>query len=106
MNQKFNKIFSYTVFIHLNDEDTINALKYIYNHLDDNGSAYLQIPLYDKMTNHDGNFICVRTWETKKLFPILQKLGFVIKSFKVSKGVFRYDKIGEHHEEFIELTKK
>lgn len=106
LNQKFNKIFSYTVFIHLNDEDTIKALKYIYDHLDDNGSAFLQIPLYDTMTPHDGNFICVRTWNTKELFPILHNIGFIIKSFKVSKDIFKYERIGKHHEEFIELTKK
>ena len=106
LNEKFDIIFSYTVFIHLNNEDTINALKYIYDHLSDYGRAYLQIPLYDLGTNHDGNFICVRTWTIGDLMPILHKLGFIVESFKVSNDKFDYNKIGEHHEEFMVLTKK
>lgn len=106
LNEKFDIIFSYTVFIHLNDNDTINALKYIYNHLKDDGKAYLQMPLYDEMTEHDGNFICVRTWNTKKLIPILHDLGFIVKSFKVNEGKFDYNNIGKYHEEFIMLQKR
>jgi SAM-dependent methyltransferase len=105
LNILFDVIFSYTVFIHLNNEDTISALKYIYNHLNKNGKAYLQIPLYEVGTNHDGNFICVRTWETDKLFPILENMGFKILNYKINKGKFDYNNIGQHHEEFLVLSK-
>jgi len=104
-DEKFDIIYSYTVFIHLSDNDTINALKYIYDKLKNNGKAYLQIPLYEKQTNHKGNFIDVRSWETNNLFPILQNMGFNIENYNVSNGEFNYYNIGKYHDSFIELSK-
>jgi SAM-dependent methyltransferase len=103
--KSFEIIFCYTVFIHLSDEDTINALKYIYDKLKIKGRAYLQIPLYEKQTNHDGNFICVRTWETKNIFSILENIGFKILDFKVNTGKFNYYNIGKNHNNFLILSR-
>jgi SAM-dependent methyltransferase len=105
LSKSFDIIYCYTVFIHLSNEDTIKALKYIHDKLKINGKAYLQIPLYEKQTNHDGNFICVRSWETKNIFPILKNIGFKILDFKVSPNKFNYSNIGKHHDDFILLTK-
>jgi len=97
-NNFFDIVFSYTVFIHLNDEDTEKALKYIYQKLKSGGLAYLQIPIYDEQTDHDGHFISVRSWKKEKLFSLVEKIGFKIIDYKKNPGLFSFDKIGENHE--------
>lgn len=97
LDEKFDTIYSKIVFIHLNDTQTFEALKWIKAHLNDNGTAYLQIPIYDKATPHNGNFMNVRTWDLDSLVGMLFKCGLELQDYKISDGVFDYENIGEYH---------
>lgn len=97
LNEVFDTIYSVTVFIHLNDEQTESALLWIRNHILENGSAYLQIPLYQIDTPHNGNFMNVRTWTKDKLELLLSKCKLKLVDYKLSKGKFCYENIGENH---------
>jgi cyclopropane fatty-acyl-phospholipid synthase-like methyltransferase len=97
LNELFDTIYSITVFIHLNDEQTEKALIWIRNHIRENGIAYLQIPLYEKDTPHNGNFMNVRTFTKDKLETLLSKCKLKLVDYKVSKGQFCYENIGEYH---------
>lgn len=101
----FKYIFAYTVFIHLNDEDTEKALKYIYDKLNKDGLAFLQIPIYEIQTNHDNNFICVRSWTLTNLNNLLKKIGFQLIDYKKNKNKFDYLNIGEYHD-YLHIVKK
>ena len=97
LNELFDTIYSITVFIHLNDEQTEKALTWIRSHIKENGSAFLQIPLYEKDTPHNGNFMNVRTFTKYKLEILLSKCKLKLVDYKESKGKFCYENIGEYH---------
>lgn len=97
LNEKFDTIYSKIVFIHLNDTQTKTALMWIKEHLKDDGVAYIQIPIYEKQTNHNGNFMNVRTWELNVLQTLLKSCGLKFEDYRISAGEFDYNNIGEYH---------
>lgn len=105
-DMKFDTIYSLTVFIHLSDKQTEDALIWIRDHLREDGVAWLQIPIYDKQTDWNGNFMNVRTWTVSNLESLFDKVGLELKEFQKSPDVFRYEAIGEHHESLHLVTLK
>jgi trans-aconitate methyltransferase len=96
--------YSQSVFIHLDDEDTLAALTYIYNKLAPGGFAYLQILIYDYHTT-PRDFIDVRTWSPSTYTNLIQAIGFEPIVTYYNLGEFSYNNIGTNHNQFQILHK-
>jgi SAM-dependent methyltransferase len=101
----FEVVFSYTVFIHLDDKQAHEALQYIYNHLLPTGVAYIQAPIYETHSL-PRDFMDVRTWTVDSFFDLTDKIGFTIESLWTNLGEFSYNSIGVNHNRLHKLTKK
>ena len=100
----FDICYSYTVFIHLNLEDSKIALKYIHDRLKKGGLAYLQIPIYDT-NRRGGSYIDVNTMCYDTFKNTVENIGFKIVEYHTNKGSFNYTNIGLNHDKFQILMK-
>ena len=104
-NETFNKIFSLTVFIHLTRKQAETALKYIYSHLQDEGTAYIQFLNYG--FNKEGNkFIELNYYDTEELNNLVKKCGFKITKLIKMKGDIHKAEWAINHNELCELKKE
>lgn len=99
LDTNFELVYSISVFLHLDDDQTKEALQYIYQRLLPGGKAYLQIPTYETQTS-PRDFMDVRTWKADNLLTIMEWIGFEIETLWVNPGSFAYDAPGPHHNEF------
>lgn len=98
-NEKVDKVYSLTVFIHLKHHQGEEALKYIHKHLKLGGKAYLQVLIYDKDKN-SRNFSDMTTYKKSTFEKIVQKCGFKIIKLWENKGDLDKGEIGEHHNKY------
>lgn len=68
-------VYSMTVFIHLNEERTRDALKYIYEHLKPGGRAYLQIYIF-KSIRKGTTFTDVNCLDLPTYKKLISEIGF------------------------------
>jgi len=99
LDTDFEIVYAKSVFIHLNDEDTEEALQYIYERLTSQGLAYLQIPVYDTHTS-PRDFMDVRTWEASQLLDLFDKIGFKVLELWTNPGSFNYLDVGKNHKRY------
>jgi trans-aconitate methyltransferase len=93
---RYDVVFSWAVFIHLNDIHTVAALNYIHDKLKRNGLAYIQLPIYSEHTEPK-DFIDVRTWSRITYAELLAKTGFeAVTTFWVERP-FDYTNIPPTH---------
>lgn len=100
----FDKIYSLTVFIHLNKSNSKNALQYIYDNLKDGGLAYLQILVYG--FDHDANeYIALNYWKKETLEKMVKSIGFKINHIEEMKGNINEGKFADNHNNFCIFEK-
>ena len=104
LDTNFEIVYSITVFIHLDDEQTKEALEYIHERLLPRGLAYLQVPLYDHTTS-PRDFVDVRTWNVNDFLNLIERVGFEVEELWLNQGRFSYDQIGENHDKLQKLIK-
>lgn len=97
-------VYSSSVFIHLKRTGAMEALQWIYDHLNAGGRAYLQIPIYDE-DREPNSFIDVGVWSLKSFIEAVTKVGFKVQEVKTNEGTFSYDSIGKNHYQFQVLVK-
>ena len=97
-------ILSLTVFIHLRHEQAEEALKYIHEHLNEHGTAYLQVLTYGK--DKDAiNFSDMTTYNLKTFEKMALKCGFeILKSYKMV-GDVNDNKFDHNHNKYTILKK-
>tara|TARA_R100000231_G_C5301607_1_gene157699 strand:- start:386 stop:1006 length:621 start_codon:yes stop_codon:yes gene_type:complete len=100
----FNIIYSLTVFIHLNKDDSKKALQYIYDHLKKGGLAYLQILVYG--FDKDGTeFINLNFWKKETLIKMAQEIGFKVKHIEEMEGNIHKAQWARNHNDFCIFEK-
>jgi SAM-dependent methyltransferase len=97
-------VFSLSVFIHLKRHEAIEALQWIYDHLNPGGKAYLQIPIYDTDREPE-SFIDVGVWSRDTFVDCVSRIGFKIMEINASNGAFSFEAIGSNHNQFQVLSK-
>jgi SAM-dependent methyltransferase len=103
-DKKVDAVFSLNVLIHLKRGETCEAIKWIYDHLNDDGKAYLQIPIYDSDREPD-SLTDVGVWSEKSFRDFVGAVGFTIVDLYTNSGSFSYSNIGPNHNEFQVLSK-
>ena len=103
-NKTVDAVFSLSVFIHLKRHEAVEALQWIYDHLNLDGMAYLQIPIYDT-DMEPVSFIDVGVWSRETFVDCVSRIGFKIMEIKASNGAFSYKAIGSNHNQFQVLSK-
>lgn len=104
-NKTVDAVFSLSVLIHLTRHQAVEALQWIYEHLNEGGKAYLQIPVYD-LGREPNSWIDVGTWSPLEFATLVSQVGFKIVEMHVSPGSFSYANIGPNHNEFHVLVKE
>lgn len=100
----FDKVYSLTVFIHLNKDTSRKALQYIYDHLKDGGLAYLQILVYG--FDHDASqYINLNYWKKETLINMAEEVGFKVKHIEEMKGNINKCEWAENHNNFCIFEK-
>tara|TARA_A100000171_G_C2127175_1_gene144283 strand:+ start:374 stop:994 length:621 start_codon:yes stop_codon:yes gene_type:complete len=101
---KFDKIYSLTVFIHLNKDQSKKALQYIYKHLKEGGKAYLQILVYgfDRNANE---FIGLNYWKKETLIKMVEDIGFKVNHIEEMKGNVDEGIFANNHNNFCIFEK-
>ncbi len=100
----FDKVYSLTVFIHLNKDTSRKALQYIYDHLKDGGLAYLQILVYG--FDHDASqYINLNYWKKETLINMAEEVGFKVKHIEEMKGNINKSEWAENHNNFCIFEK-
>ena len=101
---KYDKVYSFTVFIHLNKENSLKALQYIYDHLKEGGKAYLQILVYG--LDHDANeFFQLNFWKKETLEKMVKSVGFKVENIEIMNGDIHNEKWADNHNKFCIFQK-
>jgi SAM-dependent methyltransferase len=98
-------IYAITVFIHLSKKDGIEALENIWKGLKPDGTALLQIPVYET-SKEPNSWIDVGVWTEKELRDVCERVGFDIVELHTNKGEFSYENIGQNHDALQVLRKR
>tara|TARA_R110000772_G_scaffold162557_1_gene273748 strand:- start:135 stop:773 length:639 start_codon:yes stop_codon:yes gene_type:complete len=101
---KFNKIYSLTVFIHLNKEDSREALEFIYDHLEPGGTAHLHILVYG--FDHDSEeYIQLNYWSKETLDTMVKTIGFNVEHIEEMEGDITIGQFAANHDNFCIFSK-
>ena len=102
--EKVDKVYSLTVFIHLRHEQAEVALKYIHEHLNEDGLAYLQVLTYG-IDKDATNFSDMTMYDLKTFEEMALKCGFeIIKSYEMEGNVDK-NKFSPDHNKYTVLKK-
>ena len=104
-NDYYDIIYSFTVFIHLKENEVIDALNYINKKLKKNGECFVQIPLYDEK-RIGISYIDINCMTVNRLKEICNETGFILENYYENKGKFEYNSFGINHDKLHKLIKK
>jgi SAM-dependent methyltransferase len=102
--RKVNNVYSLTVFIHLRKSQAETALKYIYEHLEEGGTAYIQALIYQKDKDAK-NFSDMTSYKKESFVKIAEDAGFVIEALFENEGDIDKEEFGVNHNCFQILKK-
>lgn len=103
-DKKVDKVYSLTVFIHLRQEQARTALKYIHEHLKENGSAHIQALIYQK--DKDATNFSDMTCYTKQTFiDMAESCGFDVVEVWENDGDIDKNDFGQYHNKYQKLVK-
>lgn len=103
-NLKVDKVFSLTVFIHLRKSQAITALKYIYDHLEDDGEAHIQALIYEKDKDATG-FSDMTCYREETFRAMAEECGFKVIELFTNKGDIDAGMYGQFHNKYQVLKK-
>lgn len=101
----FKKVYSLTVFIHLRKEQARTALNYIYQHLDDDGEAYIQALVYQKDKDAK-NFSDMTCYKAETWNDLCEECGFKVVELWENEGDIDNNEFGANHNKFQKLIKQ
>ena len=102
---KVNKVFSLTVFIHLRKSQARTALKYIYEHLEDEGEAHIQALIYEKDKDAK-DFSDMTCYKEETFREMAEECGFEVVELFTNKGDIDKEQYGINHNKYQVLIKK
>jgi SAM-dependent methyltransferase len=97
-------IYSVSVFIHLKRNEAAEALRWIHEHLNPGGKAYLQIPVYEIGREPD-SWLDVGVWSPIEFAICATQNKFSVIEMWGNAGAFDYESIGPHHNALQVLIK-
>ena len=101
---KVDKVYSLTVFIHLRHLQARTALLYIYDHLNDNGYAYIQALIYNK-DKQARNFSDMSTYTEQTFRSLAEECGFEVIQLFTNDGDIDKEEYGPNHNKYQILKK-